>query len=117
MPPTVFHNQKHPLFTYLVPGKVEKENHIRKVGKSEERKVKNIGMISFYGSCLMRFFFENCQTKSQGHKKYCPLFIEVRGHTGESPSLNQIGHVSRIYLTTMHVNSISNKKIQKIRKI
>ena len=29
--------------TNLVPGKVEKENHIRKVWKSEERKVKNIG--------------------------------------------------------------------------
>ena len=29
--------------TNLVPGKVEKENHIRKVRKIEERKVKNIG--------------------------------------------------------------------------
>ena len=34
-------------------------------------------------------------------------------HTGENPSLNLIGHVSRIYLTTMHLNSNSNKKIQK----
>ena len=34
--------------TNLVPGKVEKENHIRKVQKSEERKVKNIGKISMY---------------------------------------------------------------------
>ena len=29
-------------FTNLVPGKEEKEKHIRKVQKSEERKVKNI---------------------------------------------------------------------------
>ena len=28
---------KCPFITYLVPGKVEKENHIRKIGKSEER--------------------------------------------------------------------------------
>ena len=34
---------KCPFITKLVPGKVEKENHIRKVQKSEERKVKNIG--------------------------------------------------------------------------
>ena len=33
--------------TNLVMGKVEKENHMRKVRKSEERKVKNIGKISF----------------------------------------------------------------------
>ena len=32
--------------TNLVPGKVEKENHIRKVRKSEERKVKNIGKVN-----------------------------------------------------------------------
>ena len=31
------------VFTNLVPGKVEKENHIRNVQKSEERIVKNIG--------------------------------------------------------------------------
>ena len=29
--------------TNLIFGKVDKENHIRKVRKSEERKVKNIG--------------------------------------------------------------------------
>ena len=33
--------------TNLVPGKVEKENHRRKVRKSEERKVKDIGNRSF----------------------------------------------------------------------
>ena len=43
MPPTVFHNQKCPFITNLVLGKVEKENHIREVLKSEERKFKNIG--------------------------------------------------------------------------
>ena len=32
--------------TNLVPRKVEKENHIRKVQKSEERKVKNIGKVT-----------------------------------------------------------------------
>ena len=31
---------KCPFITNLVPGKVEKENHIRKLQKSEERKVK-----------------------------------------------------------------------------
>ena len=45
VPPTVFHNQKRtfkcPFISNLVPGQVEKENHIRKVTKSEERKVKN----------------------------------------------------------------------------
>ena len=35
------------LITNLVLGKVEEDNHIRKVLKSEERKVKNIGKISF----------------------------------------------------------------------
>ena len=34
---------KCPFITNLVLGKVEKENHIRKFWKSEERKVKNIG--------------------------------------------------------------------------
>ena len=34
---------KCPLITNLVPGKVEKENHRRKVVKSEKRKVKNTG--------------------------------------------------------------------------
>ena len=29
---------KCPFITNLVPGKVEKENHIRKVGKSEEKR-------------------------------------------------------------------------------
>ena len=43
MMPTVFHNQKCPFIPNLVLGKVEKENHIRKVGRGEERKVKNIG--------------------------------------------------------------------------
>ena len=38
---------KCPFITNLVPRKVEKENHIRKVRKSEERKVKNIGKKSF----------------------------------------------------------------------
>ena len=33
--------------TNLSLGKIEKENHIRKVTKSEERKVKNIGKIHF----------------------------------------------------------------------
>ena len=33
---------KCPFITSLVPGKIEKENHIIKVEKSEERKVKNI---------------------------------------------------------------------------
>ena len=36
---------KCPFITNLVLGNVEKENHIRKVWKSEERKVKNIGKI------------------------------------------------------------------------
>ena len=36
-------SEKCPFITNLVLGKVEKENHIRKVWKSEERKVKNIG--------------------------------------------------------------------------
>ena len=36
---------KCPFITNLVLSKVEKENHIRKVWKSEERKVKNIGKI------------------------------------------------------------------------
>ena len=36
---------KCPFITNLAPGKVEKENHIRKVQKSEERKVKTIGKI------------------------------------------------------------------------
>ena len=31
--------------TNLIPGIVEKENHMRKVWKSEERKVKSIGKI------------------------------------------------------------------------
>ena len=34
-------------------------------------------------------------------------------HIGANPSESQIGHISRIYLTTMHLNSNSNKKIQK----
>ena len=34
--------RKCPFITYLVTTKVEKENHIRKVAKSEKRKVKNI---------------------------------------------------------------------------
>ena len=33
---------KCPFIISLVPGKVEKENHIRKVRKSEEKEVKNI---------------------------------------------------------------------------
>ena len=36
-------NVKCPLITNLVPGKVEKENHIRKFRKREERKLQNIG--------------------------------------------------------------------------
>ena len=36
-------NLKCPFITNLVSGIVEKENHIRKVRKNEERKVKNIG--------------------------------------------------------------------------
>ena len=36
---------KCPFIMNSVPGKVEKENHIRKVWKSEERKVKNIGKL------------------------------------------------------------------------
>ena len=39
---------KGPLITILVPGKVEKENHIRKVQKKEEIKVKNIGKRLFF---------------------------------------------------------------------
>ena len=35
------------VFYKLVPGKEEKENHLRKVRKSEERKVKNTGKICF----------------------------------------------------------------------
>ena len=50
MPPTVFHNKKMSVkcqfITNLIPRKVEKENHIRKVWKSEERKVKNTGKTS-----------------------------------------------------------------------
>ena len=34
-------------------------------------------------------------------------------HTGENPSLIQISLISRIYLTTKHLNTISNKKFQK----
>ena len=40
----------------LVPGKVEKKNHIRKVQKSEQRKVKNIGKNS-YKMKMNRFIF------------------------------------------------------------
>ena len=36
---------KYPFITNLVLGKVEKEDHIRKVQESEERKVKNIRKI------------------------------------------------------------------------
>ena len=39
---------KCPFITNSVTGKVEKENHIRKVRKGEERKVKNIGNSYFY---------------------------------------------------------------------
>ena len=39
---------KCPFITNSVPGKVEKGNHIRKVQKSEESKVKNIGKSRFY---------------------------------------------------------------------
>ena len=56
-----------------------------------------------------QFFFTNFDNKYE----YSLNFYVGPSHTGENPSLNQIGHVSRIYLTTMHVNSISNKKIQK----
>ena len=38
---------KYPFITNLVLGKVEKEDHIRKVQESEERKVNNIGKIYF----------------------------------------------------------------------
>ena len=38
---------KCPFITNLVPRKVEKENHIRKVRKCKERKVKKIGKINF----------------------------------------------------------------------
>ena len=39
---------KCPFITNSVPGNVEKENYIRKVQKSEERKVKNIGKITIF---------------------------------------------------------------------
>ena len=39
---------KCPFITNLFPGNVEKENLIRKVQKSEERKVKNIGKMLFF---------------------------------------------------------------------
>ena len=39
---------KCPFITNLVPGKEHKENPIRKVRKSEERKVKNIRKIKFF---------------------------------------------------------------------
>ena len=41
-------SEKCPFITNFVLGKVEKENHIRKVWKSEKRKVKNIGKIILY---------------------------------------------------------------------
>ena len=34
---------KCPFITYFVLEKVEKDNHIRKIRNSEERKIKNIG--------------------------------------------------------------------------
>ena len=57
---------KCPFITNLVIGKAKKENHIRKVRKSKERKVKNIGKdpIIF----------------SKTHFKYdlnCRLFVDV----------------------------------------
>ena len=59
MPPTV----KALFITNLVPRKVEKENHIRKVWKSEERKVKNIGKIAFHGSsCCITVLKVHCIT-------------------------------------------------------
>ena len=50
---------KCPFITNLVPGKVEKENHIRKIWKSEERKVKNIGknMITNIDFVLLKDLF------------------------------------------------------------
>ena len=42
-------------FTNLVPGKVEKENRIRKDQKCEERKIKNIGKPIIYTILLKRY--------------------------------------------------------------
>ena len=42
-------------FTNLVPRKVEKENHIRKDQKCEERKIKSIGKPIIYTILLKRY--------------------------------------------------------------
>ena len=45
------------------------------------------------------------------------LVLKEPPHSGQvmyfTPLLNQIGHISRIYLTTKHQNTISDKKFQK----
>ena len=58
--------------TNLVPRKVEKENHLRKVRKSEERKVKNIEIVisisrnGLLKSCA-RFVIERSEIRKKQH--------------------------------------------------
>ena len=53
---------KCPFITNLVPGKVEKENHIRKVQKSEERIVISISRNGHLKSCA-RFIVERSESE------------------------------------------------------
>ena len=52
----------------LVPGKVEKENHIRKFGKTgwvPPTFQNNISFSNAYHDCQIRFFVENGHSKTQ----------------------------------------------------
>ena len=63
---------KCPSFTNLVLRKVEKENHIRKVRKSEERKVKKIGKVLL--SSLTLIFHISKVTKDDSFALYVVHF-------------------------------------------
>ena len=61
------------VFYKLVPGKEEKEKHMRKVQKSEEIKVKNIGkdiFVSYEGKILHKIF-------KYGQFRHLPYCVQI----------------------------------------
>ena len=65
--------------TNLVPKKVEKENHLRKVQICEERKVKNVGKVmlspGFNKHCFLKVLY--CWDRIQSHRLYITKISSV----------------------------------------
>ena len=72
---------KCPFITNLVPGKVEKENHIRKVQNSVERKVKNIGKENL----AEKSFFQFNPPYGLNYNKFLDFIILWSNITGKAP--------------------------------